>query len=243
MRLPITPDAKTHLRCGPRTRFNADQATGANAVPAKAIRSVAKSSGAINGSPVLANNARFIKMKLLPQTAPNRSSRAGASQGRAGVEGVFTGREIRIHWIQVVLIGFYLCTMLKLFGIRAAGAAALLVVAMGSGCGEGTSGVAVTEHFEAGASGHSVARLEVEGMMCAVACGSKIQKELLELDGVSNAHIDFDAERAENFVEVEFSSERVSPEAMAAKVHEIAGGIYHVNTVDVTHYALAAETP
>ena len=182
-------------------------------------------------------------MKLLPHTAPNRSNRAGASQGRAGVEGVFTVREIRIHWIQVVLIGFYLCTMLRSFGIRAAGAAALLVVAMGSGCGEGAVDVAVTEHFEAGASEHSVARLEVEGMMCAVACGSKIQKELLELDGVSNAHIDFNAERSENFVEVEFSSERVSPEAMAAKVHEIADGIYHVNNVDVTHYALAAETP
>ena len=119
----------------------------------------------------------------------------------------------------------------------------MLVWAMGSGCSEGAAEVAITEHFEAGASEHSVARLEIDGMMCAVACGSKIQKELLELDGVSNAHIDFDAERSENFVEVEFSSERVSPEAMAAKVHEIAGGIYHVNNVDVTHYALAAETP
>lgn len=109
-------------------------------------------------------------------------------------------------------------------------------------CGDAGAEVAVNEHFEAGASEHSVAKLEIEGMMCAVACGSKIQKELLELNGVANAHIDFEPERDLNFVEVEFSTDLVSPQDMATKVNEIAGGIYHVNGVDVVHYALAADT-
>lgn len=127
------------------------------------------------------------------------------------------------------------------FGWLAAVAAVCVVVMMLPSCGEAESEVAVNEHFEAGASEHSVARLEIEGMMCAIACGGKIQKELLELDGVANAHIDFNADRDMNYVEVEFSTDLVSPQDMATKVNEIAGGIYHVNGVDVIHYALAAE--
>jgi copper chaperone CopZ len=142
--------------------------------------------------------------------------------------------------MQVVLIGFYLCCMTKRNGFLTVSVAVLGILGMVSGCGDGASGVAVIEHFAEGAADHSVARLEVNGMMCAIACGGKIQKELLELDGVSNANIDFDAARELNFVEVEFSSDRVSPEEMAAKVNEIAGGIYQVNSVDVTHYALSA---
>lgn len=180
-------------------------------------------------------------MKLLPQTAPSRSNKAGASQGRAGDEGLFTGCEIRIHWVQAATIGIYLCVMQNFFGFRAAAAAVLLVGAVAPGCGDATGSVEVSEHFEAGAFEHSVARLEIDGMMCAVACGGKIQKELLELEGVSNAHIDFEAERERNFVEVEFSAERVTPEAMATLVDGIAGGIYNVSSVDVTHYALSAD--
>ncbi len=181
-------------------------------------------------------------MKLLPQTAPNRSSTAGANHGRGTEAVVFTAREIRIHWIHCVPVGNYLCAMRNVIGYLAASAALVFSMSWLASCGDAGAEVAVNEHFEAGASEHSVAKLEIEGMMCAVACGSKIQKELLELDGVANAHIDFDAERDLNFVEVEFSMDLVSPQDMATKVNEIAGGIYHVNGVDVVHYALAAET-
>jgi len=176
-------------------------------------------------------------MKLLPQTAPNRSNKDGASQGRWGGGEVFTAREIRIHWVQDVLIGFYLCTMRWMIGIFAGLGMGGMVALVG--CTEGNAHVAVHEHFEVGSRERSVARLEIEGMMCAVACGSKIQKELLELNGVSNANIDFDPARTQNFIEVEFTSDLVGPDALADQVHEIAGGIYHVQKVEVTHFAPA----
>jgi copper chaperone CopZ len=111
------------------------------------------------------------------------------------------------------------------------------------GCGDAEARVAISEHVEASSFEHSVARLEINGMMCVQACGSKIQKELLELNGVSNADIDFDSQRESNFVEVEFTAELVSVLEMAKKVNAIAGGIYEVVSADVTHYAIAAETP
>lgn len=197
----------------------------------------AKSVASIKGEPSDAKSARFIRMKLLPQTAPKKSKSAGAIQGRGEGDVGFTAREIRIHWVQDVLIGFYLRVMRTIIGIISAlGVSGMLSL---SGCSEGNAHVAVHEHYEAGSRERSVARLEIEGMMCAVACGSKIQKELLELNGVSNANIDFDAAREQNFIEVEFTADLVSPDDMANKVHEIAGGIYQVHAVEVTHFAPA----
>jgi hypothetical protein len=46
-----------------------------------------------------------------------------------------------------------------------------------------------------------------------------------------------------NFAEVDFDPERVDPEVFASTVEEIAGGIYSVGEVDVTHYAEAATLP
>lgn len=111
-----------------------------------------------------------------------------------------------------------------------------------SGCG-GKGDVAVQEHHAAGETAHSVARLEVSGMMCATACGGKISKELLELEGVAHANIDFVEGREVNYAEVDFDPERVNPEVFASTVEEIAGGIYSVGEVDVTHYAEAATLP
>ena len=103
--------------------------------------------------------------------------------------------------------------------------------------------MAVNEQLEAGSSAHSVARIEVSGMMCATACGGKISKELLELGGVAHTEIDFVEGRPVNFAEVSYDPEKIQPEALAAAVEEIAGGIYTVGEVDVTHYAEAATLP
>jgi hypothetical protein len=46
-----------------------------------------------------------------------------------------------------------------------------------------------------------------------------------------------------NFAEVSYDPEKIEPEALAAAVEEIAGGIYTVGEVDVTHYAEAATLP
>jgi copper chaperone CopZ len=115
-------------------------------------------------------------------------------------------------------------------------------VAAATGCG-GKGDVAVNEQHEAGPSAQSVARLEVSGMMCATACGGKISKELLELAGVANTEIDFVEGREVNYAEVSYDPEKIEPEALAAAVEEIAGGIYTVGEVDVTHYAEAATLP
>lgn len=101
--------------------------------------------------------------------------------------------------------------------------------------------VAVVERHEPGNSERSVARLEIEGMMCEVACGGKISKELIEVSGVAHAQIDFNADRLVNFVEVEFDPRLVKPEALASAVHAIADGrLYKVHEVDVTHFAQEA---
>lgn len=119
------------------------------------------------------------------------------------------------------------------------------VVALAATLGIGACGsaeeVKVVERHEAGAAERSVARLEIEGMMCEVACGGKISKELIEVPGVAHAQIDFDAARDVNFAEVEFDPKRVNPEDLASTVSSIAGGkLYAVKTVDVTHFAEAA---
>lgn len=134
----------------------------------------------------------------------------------------------------------YFCPMVNSFSIFPATALVLGGLAIG-GCSGGD--VAVHEHHEAGETAHSVARLEVSGMMCATACGGKISKELLELEGVAHANIDFVEGREVNFAEVDFDPERVDPEVFASTVEEIAGGIYSVGEVDVTHYAEAATLP
>lgn len=128
----------------------------------------------------------------------------------------------------------YICNMLS----RAM--AMLLMVAGAWGC-QSEQRVAVVERHEPGNSERSVARLEIEGMMCEVACGGKISKELIEVSGVAHAQIDFYANRLVNFVEVEFDPRLVEPEALASAVNGIADGrLYKVHEVDVTHFAQEA---
>jgi len=134
------------------------------------------------------------------------------------------------------LIGFIFVLMNL---THAVWAAFLMAAIVGSGCGS-SDAVAVNEHHEVGDGERSVARLEIEGMMCEVACGGKISKELIEVPGVAHARIDFDTDRDFNFVEVEFDPKRVEPANLAAAVDGIADGkLYKVHEVDVTHFAEA----
>lgn len=110
-----------------------------------------------------------------------------------------------------------------------------------SGCGTEAAEVPIVEKHAAGTREMTVARLEVDGMMCEVACGSKIRKELLELGGVANADIDFDADREQNFAEVEFDPRQLTPEDLIRQIQAIADGIYQVKQVEVTHFAQSGE--
>ena len=126
----------------------------------------------------------------------------------------------------------------------AMGGMGLFCIALGmlwTGCGSEAAEVPITEKHAAGTRQMTVARLEVDGMMCEVACGSKIRKELLELAGVANADIDFEADRERNFAEVEFDPSQLGVEDLIRQIQAIADGIYEVKQVEVTHFAQSGE--
>lgn len=87
----------------------------------------------------------------------------------------------------------------------------------------------------------TVAKIGVEGMMCEIACGGKIRKELSELDGVANASIEYKDGEAVNFALVEFNPDRVNESDLMNCINGISDGkLYSVSEMEVTHYAPGA---
>lgn len=82
----------------------------------------------------------------------------------------------------------------------------------------------------------TVARIGVEGMMCEIACGGKIRKELSELKGVASADVEFVDGQPTNYAVVEYNPNLISEAEMVQCVNGIADGLYHVKEVEVTHY-------
>ena len=82
----------------------------------------------------------------------------------------------------------------------------------------------------------TVARIGVEGMMCEIACGGKIRKELSELKGVASADVEFEDGQPTNYAVVEYNPNLISEVEMVQCVNGIADGLYHVKEVEVTHY-------
>ncbi len=83
----------------------------------------------------------------------------------------------------------------------------------------------------------TIATLEIEGMMCEMACGGKIKKELQALKGVKLANIDFDSERKGDLAIVEFDPSVTDESALILAVEQIAEGkLYHVTKMDVVKY-------
>ena len=91
------------------------------------------------------------------------------------------------------------------------------------GCSEACD-YELTELHQAGTAVRTTARIDVTGMMCAHACGGKIKKELLEVQGVANAVIDFELDRDLNYAEVEFDPAQVQLDELVAAVTGIAEG-------------------
>lgn len=119
----------------------------------------------------------------------------------------------------------------------------VLVFVLGlSGCGDSGSSYEVTENHTAGTSELTMARLDVSGMMCAHACGGKIKKELLKVEGVANASIEFEENRDLNFAEVEYDAKTVELSGLVEAIAGIADGkLYAVEAVEVTHFAKGAQ--
>ena len=109
-------------------------------------------------------------------------------------------------------------------------------------CGEFGSSYEVTENHTAGTSELTMARLDVSGMMCAHACGGKIKKELLKVEGVANASIEFEENRDLNYAEVEYDAKTVELSGLVEAIAGIADGkLYAVEAVEVTHFAKGAQ--
>ncbi|MFM7618507.1 MAG: heavy-metal-associated domain-containing protein [Bacteroidota bacterium] len=71
-------------------------------------------------------------------------------------------------------------------------------------------------------------KLAITGMMCAHACGGKIQQDLQATAGVKSTSLDFIDGREQNVVTVEIDSNTIQPEKLSEVVHAIADGKYHV---------------
>lgn len=87
------------------------------------------------------------------------------------------------------------------------------------------------------------ATLAVDGMGCAMACGSKISGALAGLDGVVKTDIDFKGAGESNSVIVEYDAGKVSEISMIDAVNGLKGGHYEVRSVAVTHHKPAGDTP
>lgn len=82
----------------------------------------------------------------------------------------------------------------------------------------------------------TVANLSIDGMTCSAGCGGKIQQELRALQGVSTTDLDFQENRPENVVTVEFDPTKVDEAKFIQTVQSIADGQYHVRAVEIIQY-------
>lgn len=82
----------------------------------------------------------------------------------------------------------------------------------------------------------TVANLLIDGMTCSEGCGGKIQKELQALNGVVNTKLDYEENRADNTVTVEFDPSQMDEKKMIECVHAIMDGQYHVKSIEILTY-------
>ncbi len=81
------------------------------------------------------------------------------------------------------------------------------------------------------------ANIQIEGMMCEIACGGKIKKELYALEGVSKAEIAYHDGDEADFAVVEYDPEVLSESDLIASITSIADGeLYAVPKMEVTQF-------
>ncbi len=81
-----------------------------------------------------------------------------------------------------------------------------------------------------------VATLTIDGMGCAMACGSKISGTLAGLEGVSQSDINFVGAGEANTAIVEFDNSKITEAELIRAINEMKGGHYSVEAVHVVHY-------
>ncbi|MFZ6053192.1 heavy-metal-associated domain-containing protein [Halocola ammonii] len=89
-------------------------------------------------------------------------------------------------------------------------------------------------------SDKSVASISIDGMMCEMACGGKIRKELSQIDGVKLAEIEFNEGEPLDLAVVEFDPAVTDASKLATCVNGIADGLYSVKKVEVVNYSKGA---
>lgn len=103
------------------------------------------------------------------------------------------------------------------------------------GCGQ--CPVDIVHVDKAGSTEETVVQLAISGMMCEIACVSKVRKELYDVQGVSRADIDFAADRKVDTAYISFDPELVQAEELISTVQQIGDGLYSVEAAEVIHYA------
>lgn len=84
----------------------------------------------------------------------------------------------------------------------------------------------------------TVAKIAVEGMMCEIACGGKIRKELSEMEGVASADIDYTEGENLNYAVVEYNPQMVNEVELMKCINDISDGkLYNVAEMQVVSYA------
>lgn len=87
----------------------------------------------------------------------------------------------------------------------------------------------------------TVAKIGVEGMMCEIACGGKIRKELSEVKGVSCAKVTFEEGDSINYAIVHYNPSLVNEQELIKTINGISDGkLYKVSDMLITRFAPSA---
>ena len=106
------------------------------------------------------------------------------------------------------------------------GLASLAIIFSVASCSETTAQSAdVTQEVVK----NSIMAMGIEGMTCAMGCARAIETELKNVDGVSNAVVDFDSATAS----IEFNPGLVSEAGLLAFVNDYKDGSYKATTMPV----------
>jgi len=62
---------------------------------------------------------------------------------------------------------------------------------------------------------------EVKGMVCKMGCGSTIRKALLNTKAVANCEVQYESDRATNFVKVGFDKDKISKEELITLIEQL----------------------
>ena len=118
----------------------------------------------------------------------------------------------------------------------------LAFVALVFACNSDTS-IAVEHSEQVASTEKTVAKIAVDGMMCEIACGGKIRKELSEIQGVASASIEFQEGAELNYAMVEYNPDLVNEDQLISCINTISDGdLYAVKQMEVIHYSPSEES-